>query len=85
MKKLSLQLTQGLLEQDKKSLEETANNSESLLTQIDKVLNKILEESIEKQRAVKTYEIASWPYLQADLNGYQRAVSDIITLLKLRE
>lgn len=85
MKKLSLQLTQGLLEQDKKSLEEAANSNEALLNQIKTVLSKILDESIEKQRALKSYELASWPYMQADQVGYQRALSEIITLITLRE
>lgn len=45
------------------------------------VLTDILEGRKKSPKATD-YEIASWPYFQADQNGYNRALEDIMNLLK---
>lgn len=48
-------------------------------------LSKILQEKIDSKRKQKVseddYSFASWPYKQADYNGYERAMREILSLL----
>jgi hypothetical protein len=51
-----------------------------------KRLNEILAEKIDSKRAKQTseglYESPSWAFQQADLNGYERALKEIQSLLE---
>lgn len=40
-----------------------------------------LESSVKESRSKENYESISWPYLQADCRGYERALQEIISLL----
>jgi hypothetical protein len=40
-----------------------------------------LDSSIKESRNKANYESISWPYLQADCRGYERALQEIISLL----
>jgi len=44
-------------------------------------LTSILE-SRKKESAVKDYDKAAWPFLQADTNGYNRALTEVLKLIK---
>lgn len=49
------------------------------------ILHKIIEQKIEannKVRRKRNYEIPAWSELQADCNGYERALHEILTYLK---
>ena len=46
------------------------------------VLIKHLSVREEPTLTKEQYETASWPYLAADEKGYQRAIRDVINLLK---
>lgn len=52
-----------------------------------KRLTKLLEDkmsSVESSRLNRDkYDKSSWPYFQADCNGYQRAISEIIKLIEV--
>jgi hypothetical protein len=85
MKKVSLMLTNGLSPADKKQVEDSLNSNEVLLKQIYKVLKDKIKSSREEQQSKSAFMNAAWPYLQADANGYQRAISEILTLLQPRE
>ena len=45
------------------------------------VLHEILESKIVSPKK-GDYDKASWPYYRADLDGYNRALSDVIGLIK---
>ena len=35
-----------------------------------------------KETAVKDYDKAAWPFYQADTNGYNRALTEVLKLIK---
>lgn len=53
------------------------------------ILRGILEKDIALKQAanlaLKNYETAAWPYLQAEVNGEMRALQNVISLLTLEE
>lgn len=85
MKNISTLLTKGLTDIEKKQIEEFFNSNQLVLEQITKTLKEKLESSINEQRSKQLFTSNSWPYFQADSNGYQRAISEILTLLQLRD
>lgn len=47
------------------------------------VLKNFCQRKLDEAQSVKEddYDVPSWPYKQADKNGYQRALEDILKLL----
>ena len=73
--------TSGL---DAQAADEVRSNFDaSALTR--KRLETLLQDKLEFRRrisgGVDQYANASWPYLQADLVGYERAITEIISLI----
>jgi hypothetical protein len=85
VKKVSIMLTKGLSAEDKKALEDEIISKNLLISQLERVLKDKIKSSKEEQLSKTAYTNSSWPYLQADYNGYQRAILEIITLLQPRE
>lgn len=40
-----------------------------------------MESSVKESRSKDNYDSVSWPYLQADSRGYERALQEIISLI----
>lgn len=59
---------------DKKDIFQSAKNFRELMEDV-------LSKKIVKPKKVD-YEKASWPYYSADTNGYNRAVEEILKLMK---
>jgi hypothetical protein len=45
-------------------------------------LEKILSAKIRDGTSLDNYGVANWPYLMADLNGYNRALTEVLKLIK---
>lgn len=60
-----------------------ANFKESLVLRrrLVKLLEDKIDTSAKQARAESGYDNANWAYLQADARGYERALSDIISLI----
>jgi len=52
-----------------------------LRERLSQLLEEKQEASIKKSRAEDGYDNANWAYLQADARGYERAISEIISLI----
>lgn len=70
---------------DKAEFEKYVSNSKALLDRLRELLVRKIE-SAEKDRIDKGgYENASWPYKQADINGYVRALHEVKQLINLEK
>jgi hypothetical protein len=45
-------------------------------------LEKILSTKVKDGTSLDNYGVANWPYLMADLNGYNRALTEVLKLIK---
>lgn len=78
-KALNSQWFKGLSTEEKDKLEGLIRNSNTLLTRLTDVV---------KGKQVKTifktdYDCPSWSHRQADINGYNRALQDVLSLIDL--
>ena len=71
----------GLSEKDKKGLEETLRNSTYLLTHIQRVLTRRLEEARKGEISLEEFDNPSWAYKQAFTLGQIRATQDLLNLV----
>jgi hypothetical protein len=85
MKQISLSLTRGLAQEDSAALLEAFNNNEFLLDNVKRTLKEKSAENKTKQISHALFDNPSWPYYQAHMNGYQKAIEEIIELLTLRD
>lgn len=72
----------NLSDEDKIKMEESYNAGITFIKKLLKVLEDKKEASTKYSRSKENYSNSSWPYLQADAIGYERALSEIISLLK---
>jgi len=79
--KISLAYIKGLPEDDKKKMYDEYLYSRGVLLKLREILVGKSQASLKKQRAEVSYESPAWSEKQADGNGYQRAIEEIITNL----
>jgi hypothetical protein len=48
-------------------------------------LQEILKRKLKTESSFKDYDVANWAYLQADINGYNRALKEILKLTHTEE
>jgi len=46
-------------------------------------LSKMLEDKLKEETSHKDYTVANWSHLQADTNGYNRALKEILKTIKV--
>ena len=63
--------------EEKKKFEEYLRNATTLTDRLEEILTSKIKGSKEED-----YEKASWAYYQADQNGYNRALQEILELFK---
>jgi len=81
-KKISLAYTLGLSrEEDKVLISDDYNYSRSTLLRLRKILIYKKEANRNKQISELSYEIPAYSEKQADANGYQRALNEVINNL----
>ena len=83
-KRLSNKFESVVAEQDREVFLEYLSNpaTKVVFKAILEVLDKDIEENITVGDRANKYEIANWPYLQADGVGYRRALRSIKQLLE---
>lgn len=74
-------ITNGLNEELAANVEQEFKQSGLLRERLTTILRNKMETVRIEARSKKTYESPSWPYFQADANGYERAISELISLL----
>lgn len=77
--------TAGLPKEIEEALVLKLKDSDLVMDRLSYILDRRLEESVEKQISTQSYDKASWPYEQADCNGYQRAMKEVLLLIKNRK
>jgi len=83
LKRLSVQWTANI--KDKKEKEEFVkyvHGSSGVLERLEDILDSKVNAS---RPTLKDYELASWPYYEADRNGYNRALEEILELITLEK
>lgn len=74
-------LTSGLAPQQKEEMEREFGASARLRERLIYVLENKMETNKKEVRSKENYQNPSWAYLQADGIGYERAISELISLL----
>lgn len=77
--------TAGLKEQEKKEVIEDFKASPALRARLTQMLTKKIDSERGSSLSKISYDSPSWPYLQADTNGYERALREVISLLEEKE
>lgn len=72
--------TNGLGTQEKEDIRSSFKSAVRLRERLQEICNSKTEESLSSNKA--QYDNPSWAYLQADLTGYRRALSEIFSLLE---
>ena len=73
--------TKGLAPDAEKLLKGDFISSQVVRHRLIQIAEEKMASSLKESRNKETYESVSWPYLQADCRGYERALQEIISLL----
>jgi uncharacterized protein YprB with RNaseH-like and TPR domain len=74
-------LLAGLSDQQKEEMRQTFAHSAVLRQQLIKILTKKGKDARSASASKDAYSIPNWAFLQADTVGYERALSEVISLL----
>lgn len=74
-------ITKGLSEQHAEEMRQCFWHSAVLREQLKKLMSEKIEANNRMVRSKEAYQIANWAYLQADAVGYERALTEVISLL----
>lgn len=75
-------LLSGLNEEQKKIVRAEFKGSPALREKLAELATKKIESIRTKARSTTAYELASWDKMQADSIGYERALMEIISILR---
>ena len=79
---MKISWTKGLDDQQKTDVEQSFNSATLLRRRLIEVLEDKISSTATVARSKSSYDIPNWPYLQADYVGYERALYEIIELVK---
>lgn len=74
-------LLKNLTDQQKDEMRQTFAHAAFLRSQLTTLLKEKINASNKIVRSKDSYSIANWAYLQADAVGYERALTEVISLL----
>lgn len=74
-------LLAGLTEEQKDEMKQTFAHSVVLRQQIIKILTKKVKDARSASTSKDAYGIPNWAFLQADTVGYERALTEVMSLL----
>ena len=77
--------TSGLNPELSSEMKREFTSSSLLRERLTKLLNDKIETRRKLSRNIDSYDKASWPYLQADSIGYERALIEIISLISTKD
>ena len=84
-KSLNLTWTKLLSKADAEKLTEQILTNYSLFERLQEILHARISEITKERISKSSFEAPAWSEYQAYLNGKEAALSDIVTLLKLRD
>jgi hypothetical protein len=74
--------TMGLEDDQKHDIEEAYKNSSLIRDRITQLLKAKIQEQDKKGRSEELYDSPNWELRQADINGFNRALDYVISLIK---
>jgi hypothetical protein len=75
-------LTAGLSKEDKEALIHNYNLCSTTRKRLVDIINKKVKADTDKRLSASSYESPSWAYMQADSVGYQRALTEVLSLIE---
>ena len=72
-------------DEEKEEFRKYVNNSSALLDRLTEIVDMKIAAAENTRLSEKDYHLASWPFKQADLNGYLRAWHEMRTLTKRKD
>lgn len=78
-------LIAGLNEEQVRIIKEEFSHSPALRERLIAVLNGKKSSFRSEAMSKTSYDKPNWPYLQADCNGYERAIEEVISLLSSKK
>lgn len=72
-------------EKEKKEFKEYIENSTALLNRLTDILKNKSNAAESLRLSEKDFHMSSWPYRQADLNGYLRALKEMKEIVARKE
>jgi hypothetical protein len=72
----------GLNEEKKKEVEREFNESAFFRKLLSELLQEKLKTKHNESRSKESYESPNWVYFQADCIGYERAITEILSLIE---
>lgn len=73
----------GLSDQEKEDVKTSIQAAKPAFKKLTKLLKDKYDENRTSQLKRDTYDKAQWPFFQADCNGYQRAIQEMINLIEV--
>lgn len=74
--------TKGLDDQQKTDVEQSFNSATLLRRRLVEVLEEKIDSTRTVARSKSSYDTPNWPLIQSDYIGYERALYEIIDLIK---
>ena len=84
-KQINLTWTKTLSEQDAKKFQEQFNANYRLFERLQEIIDEKILAVTTERISKSSFEVAAWAEYQAYLNGREAALTDLKTLLKLRD
>lgn len=81
--RVSERLLRGTKGEDREKLKQNLIHAQWVLDLIKGLVEDDLRASTARMRSDDAYEVASWPYAQADHLGYQRALAKVLKYVTL--
>lgn len=78
---MKISWTKGLEKEARIDVTQNYKESVVLRKRLIAMLEEKIDTSAKKSRSETAYESPNWAYMQADARGYERALSDVISLL----
>lgn len=70
-------------DEEKARFKNSVLGSKAVLERLDDILNEMKEDSDNKERNTKTYEIPNWDYRQAHINGFMDCLHKVRFIINL--
>lgn len=74
-------ITAGLSKERQEEVRGAFTASSAFRERLTEILDKKINTTKTSKTSLESYESPSWAYLQADANGYERAIREVISLL----
>lgn len=78
---MNIKWTAGLSEEQANTIKDLVKRNTILIGRFREIVSNKMQSSERKQISEKEYDNPSWAYKQADSNGYQRALKEILELI----